>query len=258
MYATAAEAIEGLRHKQTGEILPSKVIDRNTKLVYLDESLIGLRFHDTIIAKYMRDRVVIDTRDSNYTQGWFTKTTWERINTYTPARTFASNGLRHIMIVCCPPGQPYAYACGGSMLYMHGTEVFPDGTCNVPDLHMEQSQAIVQVKRSLPAKIDRHARRVVKSWREWAQTPDCCHDILRERDALLDVYLHSLQHVTACEYVVPRDFELEYVSQLRDEGFQGDALCRLVAKKYAADLKNMLIPLAIRQITPNLPYPQSN
>jgi hypothetical protein len=50
--ATASEAVDALRHKRTGEILPTKNVARNTKLVYYDDELVGLKFHNTVIARF--------------------------------------------------------------------------------------------------------------------------------------------------------------------------------------------------------------
>jgi hypothetical protein len=245
MFSTASEAMEGLRHKRTGEILQSKVIDRNTKLVYLDDEMIGLRFHDTIIAKYMRDHVVIDTRDRFHPEGWFTVTTWQRIDEWTPARTFTRNGLRHI---CVDPSAGW-----GSTLFAHGAIVSPDGSCKVPGLTPAQADAIISIKNSWPTKAKRYAKRVVKAWKEWRELDDCCRLGPQGSD---DEYEHLLTHFERGEVVVSPMVEDEHAATLRQRGLSGDALCAQLAEDLAHELKTHLIPIAIRRVAPEFPYPQ--
>lgn len=246
MYATASEAMEGLKHKRTGEILPSKTVARNTKLLYLDEDLVGLRFHDTIIARYERDGVVIDTRDRYNGKGWFTVTTWNRIDQFTPARTFQENGLRKIVI---DPGLGW----GSAQLYAHGAHVSPDGSCEIPDLSREQSEAIVATKKNFGARVKRYAAKVVKDWREWEMPRDCCRHAANSEDE--DLMAHMFGHFKRKEPAVPPSIEM-LASQPRGSMLDPEALAAEVTRRLYEQLQSQFLPLAIAQIAPEFPYPQ--
>lgn len=247
MYATASEAIEGLRHKRTGEILPTKTIARNTKLIYLDDDLVGLRFHDTIIARYERDGVCIDTRDRHNATGWFTVTTWNRIDSFTPARTFTENGLRHILVDPMVSGRPYN---GKSLLYAHGALVSPDGSCEIPDLSPEQSDAIVHVKRNIGDRIKRWTEKVIADWRAWEAPRACC-----ERRMHDGVWAHYFEHFKAKEVAIPPNIEM-LAQGPRGRMLGPDQLAAEVARLLIQEFKSQFLPLAIAQIAPEFPYPQ--
>lgn len=246
MLANAEQALERLRHKQTGEILPSKIIDRNTRLVYLDDQAVGLRFYDTFIAKYLHDGVLIDTRDRHNQRGWFTVTTWQRIGDWTPARTFSRDGLRHIVV------DPAA-GWDSAKLYTHGTLVYPDGSCEIP-MDPATSDAIAHVKRTWPAKLKRYAEKVVALWRDWEMPRECCHDALL--DGATGYSAHLADHVRRNDYAVPHGFE-EDIARLFRNRFEGDALAAKVAEHYTKTLREALIPVAIHALDPNFPFPQS-
>ena len=251
MYATASEAMQGLRHARTGEVLPSKTIARNTKLLYLDEDLVGLRFHDTIIARYEREGVRIDTRDRVHPQGWFTVTTWNRIDQFTPARTFTREGLRHILIDPMAGGIPYQ---GKSLLYAHGAFVSPDGSCEIDDMTREQSNAIIHIKRNMGDQLKRWCAKVVEHWRTWEQPKRCCERAQTSPDQ--DVRLHYFGHFNAREPVVPPDLEM-LAQGPRGRMLEPDQLAAEVARLLTDDLKKDFLPLAIAQIAPDFPYPQT-
>jgi hypothetical protein len=256
MYATASEAIEGLRHKRTGEILPTKVIARNTKLIYLDDDLVGLRFHDTIIARYERNGVRIDTRDRHNPTGWFTKTTWERIDEFTPARTFQHKGLRHIYVDPFVGNMPYR---GRSLLYAHGAYISPDGSCELSDLVPEQSDAILHLQDKMPRRVKRYCEKVVKAWRAWEETLPCCQEAASEAEWLTSNpnYLrHCFSHFNADQPVVPwRAMPNE--QELRDRMLEPDRLADELVRTLTATLRPRFLSLAIAQIAPNFPYPQT-
>lgn len=250
MYATAGEAIEGLRHKRTGEILPTKTIARNTKLMYLDEHLVGLRFHETIIARYERDGVTIDTRDRHNREGWFTVTTWNRIDEFTPARTFTRDGLRHILIDPMAGGIPYQ---GKSLLYAHGARVSPDGSCEIPDLSAEQSDAIIATKKNLPARVKRYCTNVVKNWREWEMPRDCCQAAMVSPDT--NTWAHYFTHFRSKEPAIPPNLET-LATAPRGRMLTPDQLAGEIVRLLTTELQSKFLPLAIAQIAPEFPYPQ--
>lgn len=238
MIANAHEAVEALRHRRTGEVLPTKSVARNTKLVYYADELVGLKFHNTIIAKFTTNGAVIDTRDSFGDPGWFTITTWERINEFTRARTFTNNGLRYID----------TQTGDGAALYMHGTTIDANGrVLNVP-LEPEIGERISAIVCNLPAKIRRHAEKVIARWVDWGEPSNCCGE------ARLPI-LHSLAHVERNEYAVPP--ELDGLAQsLRSVNVWGDRLRNELTKRFREHLRDSLIPAAVQAVAPDFPYPQ--
>lgn len=242
MIANAEQAVEKLRHARTGEVLPSKIIDRNTRLVYLDDEMVGLRFHDTIIARYLRDGVLIDTRDPLHPSGWFTVTTWNRIDAWTPARTYTRYGLRHLML------DPSAGWDGPSRLYAHGSFVSSDGSCEIP-LAQETSDAITEIKRIWPSKLKRHANRAVRAWRDWGEPRDCC------KESFGHLAQHYVKHIERGETFIPPDID-GFADPLRERMLQGDVLCGRLEQVLADDFREELIPLAIARVAPDFPYPQ--
>lgn len=250
MYATASEAMEGLRHKRTKEILPSKTIARNTKLVYLDEQSIALEFHKTFIARYERDHVVIDTRDRRKPQGWFTVTTWNRIDQFTPARTSVDNGLRHIVM------DPAA-GWGSSQLFAHGAIVSPDGSCEIPDLTSQQSDAIIAIKKNFPARLKRYTKKIVERWRKWEDPSDCCMRAYENAGRTEEtVWEHYHRHVQAKDVFIPPNIEM-LVNRDKYDKFLPDALALELERKLNEELLPKFLPLAIAHIAPEFPYPQT-
>lgn len=249
MIANAEQAIEQLRHKRTGEVMPTKNVARNTKLIYYADELVGLKLHRTVIAMYKPDGVVIDTRgnpraggadDSPTGQGWFTSVTWQRIDDFTPARTFTANGLRYFS----PPGANWDREA--ARLYAHGTHVSPDGSC---DFLMEPAieREIARVIRTFPRKLRRHADRVVKTWRDdWALPGSCCIGAEDNR--------HYLAHIERGEAVVP-GFLPDLVEGIRTRGFYGDELVKELRDRLV-DRFEPYTRLAVKSLAPEFPYPQ--
>lgn len=85
-YAAAAAHLEGARNRHLG-----RPVANNTRLVDTVVhtptgriEAIGVRLHDTIVVAYLPDgRTVLNTG------GWFTVTTQDRINAFSPARVYA-------------------------------------------------------------------------------------------------------------------------------------------------------------------------
>lgn len=257
MYANASEAIEGLRHRRTGEILPTKNIARSTKLVYLDDACVGLRYHDTIIARYERDGVRLDTRDRNNSNGWFTVTTWDRIDSFTPARTFQRNGLRHMVL------DPAAGGWEPSRLYAHGTLVSPNGSCDIP-LEQTQSEAIERIVKQYGPKALRVAKKMVERWRKFEQPQRCCIDAQPQASegASTDTMVaHYLKHFERNEpVVIPQVGGIaDEIRQSQQPAFRNnpDYFANEISRRLAEELRTRLIPLAIAQTAPDFPYPQT-
>lgn len=250
MYATASEAMEGLRHRRTKEILPSRTVARNTKLVYLDEDLVALEFHNTFIAKYLRDHVVIDTRDRREPKGWFTVTTWNRIDQFTPARTATENGLRRIVI------DPAA-GWDSTRLFEHGAIVSPDGSCEIPNLTAEQSDGIIAAKKKVPPKSKRFAKNAVKAWREWGDPLPCCEETFSNHANSAGMWEHYFEHFRANEVAVHPSMEILVNDQrMQRAGLDPDLLTHELERKLAHAFTEQFLPLAIERIAPNFPYPQ--
>jgi hypothetical protein len=255
MIANAEQAIEQLRHKRTGEVMPTKNVARNTKLIYYADELVGLKLHDTVIAMYRPDGVVIDTRggpsllsgyadDSPTGQGWFTAVTWQRIDTFTPARTFTANGLRYFR----PPGANWDLAT--ARLYAHGTQVSSDGSCTFP-LDPAIEREISRVVRTFPRKLRRHADRVVDRWLDWARPEKCC---LKAATNPEDANRHYLSHVEQGEPMIPY-FLSEVVEHMRSRGFYGDELTNELRERLIERFEPFTL-MAIKSLAPEFPYPQ--
>jgi len=238
MYATSEQAIEGLRHKRSNEVLPTKIIDRNTRLVYYCDEMVALRFHKTDIAIYTPNGVRIDTRSnpsdpSPHGEGWFTMTTWQRINDHTPASNYTQGGIRYVK----------------DRLYLHGMFITPDGEIDSP-VEREVEDAILHVLRTYPAKLRRHAAKVADAWESWEGPWSCCANA--QRDGEWEG--HYLRHIEANEYVVPPRMHV-MVNNLRANDCYGERLMVSLRKQIRTDMKPML-RLAVKRVWPEFPYPQ--
>jgi len=242
MIANAQQAIEQLRHKRTGEVMPTKNVARNTKLIYYADELVGLKLHQTVIAMYRPDGVVIDTRDHADDTGWFTAVTWQRIDAFTPARTFQANGLRYLS----PPGTNWDRE--RARLYAHGTHVSPNGSCTVP-LDPAIERAIAQTIRTFPQKLRRHADRVIESWKAWDRPEPCCSNAIENQ------HQHNLAHIERGEVVIP-PFVPELVEvALRPRGLYGEELVKELRER-TIDVFKTYTAIAINSLAPEFPYPQ--
>lgn len=248
MIANVEQALAHLKHKRTGELLATKNIARNTKLVYFADELVGLRFHKTDIALYMDEGVRLDTREcpddpSPFGQGWFTMTTWERIDSFTPARTFTTNGLRYVRDV--PSGE--------SHLYVPGMIVRIDGSLD-PDTIMqpELESRIVRTKAGFTAKAKRFANKVVERWSNWAAPLHCCRSHPLDSEA---GHRHYLDHFDANEYAVPTDMD-NWADVIRTNlHVTGPELLHRLRDTMAHNL-HPLLTLSIKTLSPEFPYPQ--
>jgi hypothetical protein len=238
MIATASEAVDALRHKRTGEILPTKTVARNTKLVYYDDELVGLKFHNTVIARFTTNGCTINTRDrwqDATDRGWWTLTTWARIDEFTKARTFTNGGLRFIH---ANPGE-------GAMLFMHGTKLDSNGAVIDHPMEPEILSRVEHAALKLPQKIARHANHVMDAWTDWGEPLPCCREGGDE---------HYLQHIEANEYVIPPWLD-SLAQTIRSGDVWGEKLRDVLTKRLREKLRE-LTPVAINKIAPEFPYPQ--
>ena len=163
MYANAAEALEGLRHKRTKAILPTKNVARNTKLIHFADDLVGLKLHQTTIALYRPDGVSIDLRgpQSPNGEGWFTNVTLERIDRFTPFRTLRSDGLTMLV---ANPNYGGGDWTGSARLYAHGCSLSCNGSfANGIEPLVERH--IVRLNSTWNRKADNFAKRCITYWR---------------------------------------------------------------------------------------------
>jgi hypothetical protein len=237
MYANATEALEGLRHKRTGAVLPTKNVANNTKLVYFADELVGLKLHATIIALYRTDGVSIDVRGeySPTGEGWFTNVTWNRIEQFTPARCYRRDGLQFV----------------NDRLYAHGLHISSDGSCtNAIEPVVED--AVRRILRTYPSKLRRYAVKVANAWAEWQDVGDCCTNTMLATD---EDRGHYLSHIERGEVVVPQIFT-NYVAEARNTNLYGDAMLAYASKRMREALDRSFIRLAVKRVEPDFPYPQ--
>lgn len=244
MYATADEALEGLRHKRTGALLPTKNVANNTKLIYFADELVGLQLHATIIALYKPNGVSIDVRGpaSPTGEGWFTNVTWERLDRFTPVRSHSHEGLRRIRHKDAERGT--------SRLYAHGAHISPDGSCEIP-LEPFIEREIERTIRTFSGRARRLADRTVKAWMEWEEPPDCC----RAYESGDGLRMHYLDHLEAGEPIIPFAMH-HWVNELRSQrGYYGDALLYELRAK-TREWLNSFRTDAVKRLCPEFPYPQ--
>lgn len=242
MIATANDAVEALRHRRTGEVLATKKLARNTRLVYYADELVGLKLHDTIIAMYKPDGVTIDLRGpgSPNGEGWFTKVTLDRIASFTPARLERAGGITWLVHPSLPDGMlPYA----------HGAHVNPNGSCEMP-IDPALLTAIGRIVETYPQKLRRHADKIMRHWQLWMQVESCCTGRGEQSE-----WEHHLDHFERGEVVIPPSFGTFMRSPTSNGNAYGDELLNHGRRELLADLKQ-LTQLAVKRVAPDFPYPQ--
>lgn len=241
MIATADQAVEALRHRRTGEVLATKKIARNTRLVYFADELVGLKLHDTLIAMYRPDGVTIDLRGPGApnSEGWFTNVTLDRISTFTPARVQRDGGITWLLDPANGP-QPF----------VHGAHVNPNGSCEMP-IDAALLSAAARIIQTYPQKLRRHADKIIRAWQNWEQPQTCCTEAAVEQGE----WLHHLDHFERGEVVIPPGFATFMRSPLSNGGAYGDELVEAGRRELLTDLKD-LTRLAVKRIAPEFPYPQ--
>lgn len=243
MIATANDAVEALRHRRTGEVLATKKLARNTRLIYFADELVGLKLHDTIIAMYKPNGVTIDLRGpgSPNSEGWFTNVTLDRIANFTPARLERAGGITWLI----DPSLP-----GGMLPYAHGTHVNSNGSCEMP-LDPALLSAIARIVETYPQKLRRHADKIIRLWHDdWAQPASCCTGRGEQSE-----WEHHLDHFERGEVVIPPSFGVFMRSPTSNGNSYGDELLDHGRRELRTDLKQ-LTQLAIKRVAPEFPYPQ--
>lgn len=248
MIATADQAIEALRHRRTGEVLATKKIARNTRLVYFADELVGLKLHDTLIAMYRTDGVTIDLRGpgSPNPEGWFTNVTLDRIATFTPARIERGGGITWLV----DPAD-------GLVPYAHGAHISPNGSCEMP-IDPALLGAVARVIATYPAKLRRYVNKIMRAWQNWEQPKDCCTDCFGEADCFGGAESwrhHYLDHFERGEIAIPPGFATFMRSQMANLDAYGDELVDRGRAELLVALKD-LTRLAVKRIAPEFPYPQ--
>lgn len=245
MYANASMALEGLRHKRTGNVLPTKNIARNTKLVYYADELIGLKLHQTVIATYHADGVRIDTRGpkSPHGQGWFTNVTIDRLDTFTPARFLRDRGLLYIV---ANPNYGSADWTAPARLYAHGCSLSCNGSLE-NGLEPAVERLIADAHRTWQRKSKNFAKRMTTYWRNGGKLMPCCQE--DDSDA------HLVSHLEANEPCLPW-FGVEFGQMGREQNLVGDPLATKVEERIYERLRP-LADVAIHNAAPDFPYPQN-
>jgi hypothetical protein len=242
MIATANEAVQALRHRRTGEVLATKKLARNTRLVYYADELVGLKLHDTIIAMYKPNGVTIDLRGpgSPNGEGWFTNVTLDRIASFTPARVERAGGITWLV----DPSLP-----GGILPYAHGTHVNPNGSCELP-IDTALLGAVARIVETYPQKLRRHADKIMRHWSNWEQVESCCTGRGEQSE-----WEHHLDHFERGEVVIPPSFGVFMRSPTSNGNAYGDDLVNHGRRELLTDLKQ-LTQLAVKRVAPDFPYPQ--
>jgi hypothetical protein len=250
MYANAEQALVGLRHanKPTGKLYETKIVARNTKLVYFADDLVGLKLHDTVIALYRPDGVSIDLRGpgSPNGHGWFTAVTLDRIDRFTPVRTIRQRGLT--MIVANPSygGRDWTE---GARLYAHGCSRSCNGSFT-NGLEPAIEAAILRVHNTFDRKAKNFAKRCVNYWRRGGEPLPCCQGDDGDTNA------HLISHIERNEVCIPWRLDNLFM-QGKQMGLIGDTLAEQMTMQLASDLRELRED-AIHTIEPNFPYPQPN
>lgn len=252
MIRTSFDAVQRMHHKRTNELLPSKVIDNNTKLVYVDDELVFLRLHETNIATFTPNGVRL------HTDGWFTSTTWRRIHDWTPAKNFVKHGLRYV-----------ATGEGWDTIYMSGLE-FVDGVAVNP-IPPVLVRAIERAPRQFSRNLDTWAERQVRAWDHFDHRPHECTGCLMLAEELGSNYTrptgeigsYGVRHLTS--HVMDRtpmgygwaNHFLDACAKSYGETVHGDKLL----DRLTYDLTNAMKPMrdhAVKAIAPpGFEYPQS-
>lgn len=248
--ATAEQALEALRHKRTGEILATKKLAGNTRLVYFADELVGLKLHQSLIAMYKPNGVTIDLRGqaSPNGEGWFTKVTLDRISEFTPARISRGGGLTWLS----DPEQ-------GLLPYAHGAHLSTNGSWEMP-IEPQVLAAVAGIVVKFPRKVKRYTNRIIKAWENWEQPFDCCTEAL----AVETIYdaagtplpsTHLLDHFERGQVVIPPEFA-RFMREQTANGFAyGEKLLNQGRDILLSDLQG-LTALAVKRIAPEFPYPQ--
>lgn len=246
MIRNSHEAVERLHHKRTGELLPRKVLDRTTnngrqsRLVYVDDSLVFLRFIDTNVATFTPTGVVL------HTEGWYTQATWRCIDTFTPARTYQANGLRFV-----------STGWGWDTLYVPGLELTNEGEAVNP-LARPLVKAITNRVSNFRRKAKRYAAHVVRDFDRYHITLTGCELCRHGMWSSPTFAAHMADHVEMGDRIWNTAFDEQFESTraLRPE-LLGDALCAAVAQRIADRLVAHTFPEAVKAIAPDtFEYPQ--
>lgn len=236
MYANASEALAAMKPD-----LSDTKVARNTWLTYYHDELIALRFHRTEIAMFMPWGVKLDVRGITArtdARGWFTKTTWRRIDELTPASVRTERGLKLI-----GPNEN---------IYVHGTQVLSDGIVVNHPIEPLVERRIRDVTKTYPQKLRRYADQSVAAWLDWQQPNECC---MRANVMTDDYDMHLLTHVEQGDVVVLRELE-DYANALRQSHERSRENFIHTIRAHARCACRRLMEPAIARLAPDLTYPQ--
>lgn len=202
---------------------------RNTYLEWLDDELLLLRFHQTSIARYVPEGVMLDF------DGWRTQSTFARAETFTPLRTFAMSGLHFVI----PERSASAYA-NANTLFTDGITIHEDGTVTgapLPSAHNE----IVRTVTSFPKKLRRWCQHTVRAWDrfDWAKGADVCANCVPDLSCGSAAFIsHALDHI---ESNAPMPVSAFDVWAQQAPALEANELCTKLATKLYRTVREPLI-----------------
>ena len=175
MLRNAADA-----HEMLGDQLERNVAVR-TSIVRVTDKVAALKLHDTFVAWYGENGSMLNVGD------WNTRTTWKRINDFTPARPVGHQLLRYI-------DQPN----GDRVLYEPDIRIDPEGMVTNPMFPTRQAR-IEDTARTFLTNVRRYARTAVEGWDDF-EDHDCeCSYGLCDQE-------HYLRHIEANDPILPERF----------------------------------------------------
>lgn len=223
-------------HELLGDRLERKIAHA-TKLVRVTDRVAAMRLHDTFIAWYGANGCLVNVGE------WNTRTTWRRINDFTPATPRGHHLLRYVV-------QPN----GDQVLYQPDIRIDPDGTVTNPMLPSRQRR-IEKAARDFLRDAKAYARTAVSAWDCYANE-DCSCERTPAADLTPD---HFLAHVEARDSVLPHKFQFH--ARKLAETQAPDEVCTNTRKAFTTWLIKNFLPVAIwaadpdyELLTPNLPY----
>lgn len=228
MLATAADA-----HELLGDQLERKVAN-NTRIVRVTDKLAALKLHGTFIAWYGENACLLNVSD------WNTRTTWRRINDFTPATPRGRRFLRYI-------DQPD----GDRILYEPDLRVDADGNVLNPMLPSRQRR-IENAVSEFMANCKAYAEAAVTRWDNFGSTVcDCQYDPVAEREQQ-----HYLNHLQERDPVLPSNLQ-EYARRTAANSTP-DATVELTRKALTAWAIDNLLQLAVYAADPDYRFLNPN
>lgn len=217
-------------HELLGDQLETRVAHK-TKLVRVTDKVAALKLHDTFIVWYGTNGCLLNVAD------WNTRTTWRRINDFTPATPRGHQLLRYI-------DQPN----GDAVLYEPDLRLDPEGMVTNPMLPTRQRR-IEDAASSFLSNSRRYARTAVEAFDSFSDDTCVCTANLQEQG-------HYLAHIEANDPVLPARFQREFKNLALT--IPPDEVVRRVRTALTAWLTTELPAAAIYAADPNYKFLNPN